>query len=217
MFDRAQGDGSAERDSPGGTEVRSQGRQAQVGPDIHAPRAPSVFAAAEKFNQAPAPLGDSPPAQILHAGNPATVAGLQVAGQDSGGISEEREVAAAPVAATNTPFVGATRAPTANVPRASVAGHDLTPMELLSSAPVQTAAAQSESIFVQGSTVAIVIRDTALSDPQAVSCAFETARWLTGRTAALQRLVLNGRTIYQQPGSSGVDAPAAGRALVFAC
>jgi hypothetical protein len=70
---------------------------------------------------------------------------------------------------------------------------------------------------VQGSTVAIVIRDMALSDPQAVSCAFETARWLTGRTAALQRLVLNGRTIYQQPGSSGLHAPASGRALVFDC
>jgi len=82
---------------------------------------------------------------------------------------------------------------------------------------MRTAAAQSERIFVQGSTVAIVIRDMALLDPQAVRCAFETFRPLTGRTAALQRLVLNGRTIYQQPGSSGVDTPASGRALVFAC
>ncbi len=69
------------------------------------------------------------------------------------------------------------------------------------------------SVFVQGTAVAIVVRDAGMSQPDALRCGFETARWLTGRGAALQQLTLNGRVLYQQQARS---EPAT-RALVFAC
>src|SRR5581483_7561244 len=58
--------------------------------------------------------------------------------------------------------------------------------------------AESVRVFVQGPAVAIVVRDATISDQDAVSCAFETARELTGLRSSLQQLTLNGRTLYQR-------------------
>jgi len=78
-------------------------------------------------------------------------------------------------------------------------------------------AAESVRVFVQGSAVAIVLRDAGISDRDAVSCAFETARQLTGLHSSLQQLTLNGRTLYQRQIDSGMRESPPHGALVFAC
>lgn len=90
-------------------------------------------------------------------------------------------------------------------------------VQRLSSAPAQAAAADSVSVFVQGSAVAIVVRDAAISEPDALRCGFETARALTGQGAGLVQLTLNGRHLYRQPGASPFRPAQSGSALVFAC
>lgn len=66
--------------------------------------------------------------------------------------------------------------------------------------PVQVppATGDSVSVFVRSSGIAIVVRDSAIAEPDAVRCAFETAFSLLGQRAALKHLTLNGRTLYQQ-------------------
>jgi len=78
--------------------------------------------------------------------------------------------------------------------------------------------AESVRVFVQGPAVAIVVRDATISDQDAVSCAFETARELTGLRSSLQQLTLNGRTLYQRQIDSGTrEAPPGGAFVFFAC
>ena len=78
--------------------------------------------------------------------------------------------------------------------------------------------AESVRVFVQGPEVAIVVRDATISDQDAVSCAFETARELTGLRSSLQQLTLNGRTLYQRQIDSGTrEAPPGGAFVFFAC
>jgi hypothetical protein len=78
--------------------------------------------------------------------------------------------------------------------------------------------AESVRVFVQGPAVAIVVRDATISDQDAVSCAFETARELTGLRSSLQQLTLNGRTLYQRQIDSGPrEAPPGGAFVFFAC
>ena len=86
----------------------------------------------------------------------------------------------------------------------------------------QPAPAEWVQVFVRGTAVAIVVRDTSLSADEAMQCAFQTARELTGRSDALRHLTLNGRTIYQQrhASDSQVAAQAATQSasvLEFAC
>jgi hypothetical protein len=70
------------------------------------------------------------------------------------------------------------------------------------------------SVFVQRGTVAITVRNAALTDDEALRCAFETARTLAGEPAALRELTLNGRTVYlHSPHQGSAAAPT----LVFAC
>ena len=78
------------------------------------------------------------------------------------------------------------------------------------------AAHESALVFVHGAAVEIVVRNSSLSEADAVHTAFETARELTGQRSALLRLTLNGRTIYQQADESSRQAPS-GSELVFAC
>jgi hypothetical protein len=87
--------------------------------------------------------------------------------------------------------------------------------------PMQPVATEAISVFVHGLAVAVVIRDCALSAQEALHCAFETARELTGRRAALEHLTLNGQTVYSHTGSGahdplrGPEQPAS--TLVLAC
>jgi hypothetical protein len=77
--------------------------------------------------------------------------------------------------------------------------------------------ADSVNVFVQGTAVAIVVRDATLSDQDAVTCAFETARQLTGHSEALQSLTLNGRTLYQQKIQADPRIASSPPALLFDC
>jgi hypothetical protein len=76
----------------------------------------------------------------------------------------------------------------------------------------QSGAAEWINVFVHGAAVAVVVRNTSLSAKDALHCAFETARELTGQRGALQELTLNGKTIYRQPANAGRE-----RAAMFAC
>lgn len=77
-----------------------------------------------------------------------------------------------------------------------------------------TAAAESVNVFVSGAAVAVVVRNASLSDEGALRCAFETARELTGESAALEQLTLNGRTVYYR-GESRRKPAALVAALLF--
>lgn len=84
-------------------------------------------------------------------------------------------------------------------------------------ATASPARAESINVFVQGAAVSIVVRDTGASTEEALHCAFETARELTGQRAALQRLTLNGRILYQQQGDAVRSDLTPFSALAFAC
>jgi hypothetical protein len=77
--------------------------------------------------------------------------------------------------------------------------------------------ADSIHVFVRDAAVAIVVRDAEISQQQALHCAFETARKLTGQRAALQQLVLNGRTLYQHGVDTRKHDSTRSASLVFAC
>jgi len=82
-----------------------------------------------------------------------------------------------------------------------------------STAPQRSQASDSVSVFVRGAAVSIVVRDALISPHEALDCAFETARHLTGQRAALLRLTLNGQPLYRQPTAQAHAPPA----LLFAC
>jgi len=79
--------------------------------------------------------------------------------------------------------------------------------------PERSKEGDSVSVFVHGAAVSIVVRDATLCAHEAVECAFETARQLTGQRNALLRLTLNGQTLYQQRTVGSHVEPA----LLFAC
>ncbi len=79
---------------------------------------------------------------------------------------------------------------------------------------LRTAVAESVNVFVSGTVVAVVVRNANLSDEGALQCAFETARELTGESAALEQLTLNGRTVYHR-GESRRKPAALVAALLF--
>jgi len=82
------------------------------------------------------------------------------------------------------------------------------------------AVAESIQVTVQGAVVAIVVRDAGLAERDALRSAFETARSLTGQSSALQKLVLNGRILYEQQIDSNPSAISRWQpstALVFVC
>jgi hypothetical protein len=54
------------------------------------------------------------------------------------------------------------------------------------------------SIVLEGAQVSIIVRNGELSETEALRAAFQTARELTGRSASLQQLTLNGRVLYEQ-------------------
>jgi hypothetical protein len=76
---------------------------------------------------------------------------------------------------------------------------------------------ESVTVLVQGANVDIVVRDAAISEQEAVHCAFETVQRLTGQRAGLHELTLNGRIVYQRRGDSAEHAATAQSSLVFAC
>lgn len=65
-------------------------------------------------------------------------------------------------------------------------------------------------------SVAVVVRDAALPPALAVRWSLETAYALRGEHAALQRVTLNGRTVYLR-GATQSEPPAAAAGLCFAC
>ena len=78
--------------------------------------------------------------------------------------------------------------------------------------------AESARVFVHGAAVTVVVRNSTLSDQDAINTAFETARELTGQRSALSHLTLNGRTLYQQADAAAQERGAtSGPNFVFAC
>ena len=74
--------------------------------------------------------------------------------------------------------------------------------------------AEAVTIVLHGEDVSIIVRDTGLSESEALRSAFQTARELTGRSTSLQQLTLNGRVLYQQERLTDL-APAGG--VLFSC
>jgi hypothetical protein len=150
----------------------------------------------------------------------------------SGGVPNMTRVAvlAKPVAANRAPANIATIAVAGQAPQLlRVAGAEKAAAQAAAirtahepAAAGQPVAIESVQVFIQGAAVAIVVRDTSLSADEAMRCAFQTARELTGRSDGLHQLTLNGRTLYQQQrsGATQEPAPAAGQGasvLEFAC
>lgn len=81
----------------------------------------------------------------------------------------------------------------------------------------ETAARESVNVFFRGTAVAIVVRDGTISQHQALCCAFQTARELTGEGAALEQLILNGRVLYRQHHVGGVEPIRRDPAWLLAC
>lgn len=77
--------------------------------------------------------------------------------------------------------------------------------------------AESARVFVHGAVVTVVVRNSTLSDQDAINIAFETARELTGQRSALVHLTLNGRTLYQQAEAADTRGATSGPNFVFAC
>lgn len=77
------------------------------------------------------------------------------------------------------------------------------------------ASAESVRVFVRVNAVAVVVRNSELPDEDALQCAFEAARELTGERAALRVLTLNGRTLYRHSELTTGGKPSS--VLVFAC
>lgn len=101
--------------------------------------------------------------------------------------------------------------PDIHEPAHTVAASSLPEREFL--LPQRSTLSDSVSVFLHGATVSIVVRDGTISARQAVDCAFETARQLTGQRGTLLRLTLNGQTLYRQPCAESRAQPA----LLFAC
>jgi len=76
--------------------------------------------------------------------------------------------------------------------------------------------ADSVNVFVDGTAVSIVVRDAALSTPDAMRVAFDTARRLTGRSASLRQLTLNGQVLYRQRNDL-IAQMSSSSVLAFAC
>ena len=87
----------------------------------------------------------------------------------------------------------------------------------LTAVPAAANPPESVSVYVRDSLVAIVVRDASLTDQNAMQCAFATAQALTGQRAALQRLTLNGKILYQQPPDLSASPAGAAPVLTFAC
>src|SRR6185503_2379547 len=77
-------------------------------------------------------------------------------------------------------------------------------------------AAESILVLLYGASLTIVVRDTTLSEQDALQGAFATASELTGQRAALNKLTLNGRTVYQHSEPLSVGSPVSA-AWVLAC
>jgi hypothetical protein len=125
---------------------------------------------------------------------------------------------AANVAAAEVPTanVAAAEAPPANVGAAEAAADLAVHVQYIrtpSAQPASPLQPEALSIILAGASVSIVVRDAALTDADALRTAFEAARELTGRSASLQQLTLNGRVLYQQ--ASADVAPS--RDVLFAC
>lgn len=82
----------------------------------------------------------------------------------------------------------------------------------------QHAAPASEfvSVFQHGAGVTVVVRDSTLSETEAMRCAFEAARELTGKRSSLQQVTVNGRVLYEQQ-SPAPDAAPGSATFAFAC
>lgn len=176
---------------------------------------PTDAAQAKLGNVPPASRTDIAPGQYPGAASPTV-------GTSAGPTMDARPEVAAATSQWASRLDSSAR--TANVihselQSAVAGGHSTAPGKEVStqSGPAQLPSADSVNVFVRGADVAIVVRDAGISEQQALHCAFETARKLTGQRAALQQLVLNGRTLYQQPGDSRMHDSARSSSLVFAC
>jgi hypothetical protein len=81
------------------------------------------------------------------------------------------------------------------------------------------ASARTDSVyvFVQSAAVSIAVRDANLSPDEALRAAFETAHQLKGQRGALQRLTLNGQTLYSQASAGAAEVVPHARELTFSC
>lgn len=122
-----------------------------------------------------------------------------------------------PGSAAATVRLSASTMPSERSTSTSVAAADLARLQPAMPAAQRTAApTEAVSVFVKGTAVAVVVRNAALAEQDALRSAFATARELTGSSAGLQQLTVNGRVLYRHLGAAGAfDAPAG--PLQFAC
>lgn len=165
----------------------------------------------------PASRTDSAPAQEPVSASSTSIAFLsRAAGESVTTAADESPHAADP----EVPADAITAATTSKVRSVAHDVQDSRPVTRLASfASFNSASVGPESVtvLVQGANVDIVVRDAAISEQEAVQCAFETVRRLTGQRAGLHELTLNGRIVYQRRSDSAEHAATAQSSLVFAC
>jgi len=75
---------------------------------------------------------------------------------------------------------------------------------------------ESVQVRCHDGAVDVIVRDAGLAPADAIRCSLETAYALRGERAALRRVSLNGRTVFERAAASSAERDAAGR-LCFAC
>ena len=89
------------------------------------------------------------------------------------------------------------------------------PVDTERAAPT-TCPRESVQVRCHDGAVDVIVRDAGLAPADAIRCSLETAYALRGERAALRRVSLNGRTVFERAAASGAERDAAGR-LCFAC
>lgn len=76
---------------------------------------------------------------------------------------------------------------------------------------------ESVQVHCSDGAVFVTVRDAGLAPADAIRCSLETAYALRGERAALRRVSLNGRTVYQRPGAVPGGGGGPPERLCFAC
>jgi hypothetical protein len=167
--------------------------------------------------QPPASRLDPAPVQ-----EPVSASSTSIASLKSRAVGESVATAADESSHAN-PEVSAVAITAAATSKARSVAHDvqdsqpvarLASVASFNSAPVS---AESVTVLMHGTNVDIVVRDATISEQEAVHCAFETVRRLTGQRAGLHELTLNGRIVYQRRSDSAERVATAQSFLVFVC
>lgn len=87
----------------------------------------------------------------------------------------------------------------------------------LARAPPASGAREFVHVRCRDGAVFVIVRDAGLSPAAAIRCSLETAYALRGERAALRRVSLNGRTVFERPEAAPSTAAGPPGRLCFAC